>query len=146
MSLNANNKPVYAITPNCSVGALSNGSNLVTLGSDTNGQVVLTASASGTRVYTLLANNTDVNAYAVYVYIKLAGGSVLPLGIVNVPISAGNTTAAGNFDVIANLTGLPYDNTGKPYIELPASAILKVGNKASQTGTIYVTALGADYQ
>jgi hypothetical protein len=147
MSLNANNKPVYAITPENAVGALSNGSSVVTLGSDTNGVTVFTASASGSRVYGLIASNNDTNAVGMLVYIKLSS-TIIPLGIVNIPASAGNTTAAGNFDVLANLSGLPYDNTGKVYIEMAASAVLKVGNIASQTSakTVYVSALAADYQ
>lgn len=147
MSLNNNNKPVYAITPQNSVAALSNGSSVVTLGSDSNGVAVIHASAAGTRVYSLVASNSDTNAVSMLVYI-LNSTTVTPLGIVSVPGSAGNSTTIGNFDVLANLTGLPYDNTGKVYIELGANCYLKVGNTATQTSgkTVYVSAMAADYQ
>jgi hypothetical protein len=84
----------------------------------------------------------------VYIY---RGTTVIPLGLVNVPLSSGNTNAARfNVDFLdgINIVGLPIDNTGKRYIPLMANDILKVGSLAglSLTKTCWVHASGSDYQ
>jgi|GEM_PF-1798146 hypothetical protein len=152
MSLNANNKPVYAITPINSSGSVSNTSSHGTIGVDSSSSptpaLIVTASASGSRVYSLIATNSDSHAVDLLFYI-LDGSNVYPIGIVNIPASAGNATNTLAVDCLSSSTmvGLPYDNTGKPYIELKASAKLKAVNLANQTaGSVYITAMGADYQ
>ena len=152
MSLNANNKPVYAITPVNSGGSISNTSSHGTIGVDSTSNptpaTVFTASASGSRVYSVIASNSDTNVVNVLFYI-LDGSSVYPLGIVNVPLSSGNAANTLAIDCLSAtyMPGLPYDNTGKPYIELKASAKLKAVNLANQAaGSVYFTAQGADYQ
>lgn len=149
MSLSANQIPVYSITPKTGVGAIVASSNTVTLGSDTNGATIFTASASGSRVYSLVANTNDnVAAVNVLLYI-LSGASVRPLGIINVPLSSGNVATIVNVDCLnpAVLNGMPIDNTGKRYIELGANEVLKCGALAnlSAAKTCYVTAQAADY-
>jgi hypothetical protein len=147
--LSANQIPVYAITPKTGVGTISASSNTVTLGSDTNGATIYTAGASGGRVYSLMASTDDTVTVNVFLYI-LKSSTVEPIGMVNVPLSSGNTNAARfPVDMLspANLPGLPLDATGKPYIELGPNEVLKCGALANLTAAkkCYVTAQGADY-
>lgn len=149
MSLNANQIPVYSITPKTSVGVATGSSNTVTMGSDTNGVAIFTASASGSRVYSLVANLNDTAAGNVMLYI-LNGATVRPLGLINVPLSSGNVANVLNVDCLnpAVLNGMSIDNTGKRYIELGASEVLKFGMLANLSAgkSCWVTAQGADYQ
>ena len=146
--LSANQIPVYAITPKTGVGAIAASSNTVTLGSNTNAATIFTASASGSRIYSLVANTDDTVAVNVFLFIY-SGSSVRPLGIVNVPASSGNLANTLAVDMLdpTVLKGMPIDNTGKRYIELGANEVLKCGALANLTSakTCYVTAQGADY-
>jgi hypothetical protein len=148
MALNANQIPVYGISPKNSVADL-NAASAGTLGADTNGVAAYTASASGSRVYSLVATTTDTAAVNLFVYI-LDSATVIPLGIVNVPLSSGNLANTLAVDVLdpTVLKGMPIDNTNKRYIELKASAVLKVAVLANMTAAkhCYVSAQGADYQ
>lgn len=147
--LSSNQIPVYAITPRTSVGLVAASSNTVTLGSNTNAATILTAGAAGSRVYSLMACTDDTVTVNIFLFIY-RGTTVQPLGMVNIPLSAGNTNAA-RFPVdmlsMANLPGLPLDSTGKPYIELGPNEVLKGGALANLTTakTVWITAQGADY-
>ena len=147
--LSANQIPVYAITPKTGVGLIAASSNTVTLGSNTNSATIFTASASGSRIYSLMASTDDTTTVNVFLFIY-RGTTVQPLGLVNVPLSSGNTNAARfPVDILAsaNLPGLPVDVTGGPYIELGANEVLKCGALANLTAskTCWLTAQGADY-
>lgn len=149
MTLNANQIPVYAITPLTGVGVIAASSNTVTLGSNTNAATIATAGASGARVNSLMASTDDTVTVNVLLFIY-RGTTVQPLGMVNIPASSGNTNAARfPVDLLdpTNLPGLPIDNTGKRYIELGPNDVLKCGALANLTAakTCYVTAQGAQY-
>ncbi len=149
MSLNANQIPVYAITPKTGVGVIAASSNTVTLGSNSNAATIFTASASGSRVYSLIGTTDDTVTVNVLLFIY-RNTTVQPLGIVNIPLSSGNVANTLNVDMLdpTVLKGLPIDNSGKRYIELGANDVLKCGALANLTSakTCYVTAMGADYQ
>lgn len=150
MALAAKNIPVVANVPNGGVALIAASSNTVTLGSNTNGATAYTAGTAGGRVMSLTAVTDDTVTVNVFVYIY-RGTTVIPLGLVNVPLSSGNTNAARfNVDFLdgINIVGLPIDNTGKRYIPLMANDILKVGSLAglSLTKTCWVHASGSDYQ
>lgn len=150
MALAAKNIPVVANVPNGGVALIAASSNTVTLGSNTNGATAYTAGTAGGRVMSLTAVTDDTVTVNVFVYIY-RGSTVIPLGLVNVPLSSGNTNAACfNVDFLdgINIVGLPIDNTGKRYIPLMANDILKVGSLAglSLTKTCWVHASGSDYQ
>ncbi len=150
MSLSAGQIPLVANVPNGGVALIQASSNTVTLGSDTNGATAYTAGASGGRVLSLTAVTDDTVTVNVFVYI-LRSATVIPLGLVNVPLSSGNTNAARfNVDFLdgINILGLPIDNTGKRYIPLKGNDVLKVGALANLTAakTCWVHASGADYQ
>jgi len=147
--LSGNQVPVYAITPVTWVGVIAASSNTVTLGSNTNAATILTAGASGARVYSLMASTDDTVTVNVFLFIY-RGTTVQPIGMVNIPLSSGNTNAARfPVDLLdpTNLPGLPIDNTGKRYIELWPNDVLKCGALANLTAakTCWVTAQGAQY-
>lgn len=147
--LSANQIPVYSITPLTGMGLITGSLNTVTLGNNTNGATIATAGASGARIYSLMASTDDTVTVNVFVYI-LRGAVVQPLGMVNVPLSSGNTNAARfpvDFLSPVNLPGLPLDNMGKSYIELAANDVLKCGALANLSSgkSCWVTAQGAQY-
>ncbi len=150
MSLSAGQIPLVANVPNGSVALIAASSNTVTLGSNTNGASAYTAGAQGGRVYSLTAVTDDTVTVNVFVWI-LRSATVIPLGLVNVPLSSGNTNAARfnvNFLDGANITGLPLDNAGNRYIPLMPNDVLRVGALANLTAakTCWVQAQGSDYQ
>ena len=149
MALTNGQIPVLANVPNSGVAVLS-GTTIGTLGFDTNGVVAYTAGSLGGRVYSLMGYTTDTVTTNIWVYI-LRGVTVLPVGLVNIPLSAGNTNASRfNIDFLdgINILGLPLDNTGKRYIPLQGGDRLKVSTLANLTATraAWVVAHGADYQ
>jgi len=150
MALAAKNIPVVANVPNGGVALIAASSNTVTLGTDTNGATAYTAGTAGGRVMSLTAVTDDTVTVNVFVWI-LRGATVIPIALVNVPLSSGNTNAARfNVDFLdgVNIVGLPLDNTGKRYIPLLAGDVLRVGALANLTAakTCWVHASGSDYQ
>lgn len=147
--LSAGSIPKYANDPNSGMATISGSSNTVTLGSDTNGVTVYTAGASGGRVYTLVANTDDTAAVNVLLYI-LNSSTARPLGIVNVPLSSGNSSGVLNVNMLDStvLKGMPLDAAGNRYIPLAENEVLKCGALANLTSgkKCYVTAEGSDYQ
>ena len=150
MALAAKNIPVVANVPNGGVALIAASSNTVTLGTATNGATAYTAGTAGGRVMSLTAVTDDTVTVNVFVWI-LRGATVIPIALVNVPLSSGNTNAARfNVDFLdgVNIVGLPLDNTGKRYIPLLAGDVLRVGALANLTAakTCWVSAHGNDYQ
>jgi len=150
MSLTAGQIPIVANVPNGGVGVIVASSNVVTLGSNTNGATAYTAGSKGGRVMSLTAVTDDTSTVNVFVWI-LRGSTVIPLGLVNVPLSSGNTNAARfNVDFLngANIVGLPVDNAGRQYIPLMPNDVLRVGSLTglSAAKTCWVQASGNDYQ
>lgn len=148
--LSAGQIPKVANVPNGGVGVIAASSNIATLGSDTNGVDVYTAGTQGGRVYSLLGSTDDTVTSNIFLWI-LDGATVKPLGLVNIPLSSGNTNAARfcvDFLDGINIPGLPFDNTGKRYIPLKANEKLRAGSLAGLTAakSTWVTAMGADYQ
>lgn len=150
MSLSAGQIPLVANVLNGGVALIAASANTVTIGVNTNGANAYTAGASGGRVMSLTAVTDDTVTVNVFVWI-LRGATVIPLGLVNVPLSSGNTNAARfNVDFLdgVNILGLPIDNTGKRFIHLMAGDVLRVGALANLTAakTCWVSAHGNDYQ
>lgn len=150
MALSAGQIPLVANVPNGGVALIQASSNTVTIGVNTNGATAYTAGAQGGRVMSLTAVTDDTVTVNVFVWI-LRGATVIPLGLVNVPLSSGNTNAARfNVDFLdgVNILGLPIDSTGKRYIPLMPNDILRTGALANLTAakTCWVAAHGNDYQ
>lgn len=150
MSLSPGQIPLVANVPNGGVGLIAASANTVTLGSNTNGATIYTVGTKGGRCYMLTAVTDDTVTVNVFIYIY-RGTTVIPIGLVNVPLSSGNTNAARfnvNFLDGSNITGLPLDNAGNRYIPLMANDVLKCGALANLTAakTCWVQAQGSDYQ
>jgi hypothetical protein len=148
MAVLARDKAVFYNTPNVDVGsgtALTAG----TLGSNTNGVTCFTAGAYGAIVESLVISTDDTAAVNVYFYIY-RGTTVIPLGIVNVPVQSGDLATVSNIDALAGsgitLIGSIVNAQGKRIILLEASDELKFAVKANMTAgkNIFVTASGFD--
>lgn len=149
MSLNTNQKPIYAITPRTDVGVLD-AATAGAYGATTNAVTVLTAGSNGTRVKSLLLNTNDTAAVNVFVMVVGSDGTtVKPLGIVNVPLTSGAAASVYNVDAFDNnsIKGLPLDSAGKRYFDLGPSETLRVSVLANMTAAkkCHATAISADY-
>ena len=150
MSLSAGQIPKVANVPNGGVGVVTASANIVTLGVNTNGVSVYTAGTSGGRVMSLTGVTDDTVTVNIFVWI-LRSATVIPIGLVNIPLSSGNTNAARfNVDFLnaVNILGLPVDSAGRQYIPLMPNDVLRVGALAALTTakSVWVQAQGADYQ
>lgn len=149
MALTAGQIPLLANVINSGVGVLT-GTTIGTLGSNTNGITIYTAGSKGGRVISLMGSTDDTVTINVFLYIY-RGTTVIPIGLVNIPLSSGNTNAARfpvDFLNGTNLPGLPIDNTGRQYIPMLANDVLKATTLAnlSSSKSAWLTANGADYQ
>lgn len=149
MALSANQIPIVANVVRSGIGVLT-GTTIGTLGSNTNGVTIYTAGSAGGRVISLMASTNDTVTVNVFLYI-LRGATVVPIGLVNIPLSSGNTNAARfpvDFLNGVNLPGLPIDNTGRQYIPLIANDVLRASTLAnlSASQSAWITAHCADYQ
>ena len=152
MSLAAVNLPKYATVLNGSVGVLGTGASTVgatVIGIDgiaADAKVVYTAGAYGGMVESLIASINDTAAVNVLVYI-LDGSTVHPLGIVNVPLSSGNSGTVPAVDLINGLAGLPINSVYKKYIPLKPNLVLKVAVLAAMTinKILWVKSSGVDF-
>jgi hypothetical protein len=149
MALTAGQIPKVANVLNGGVAILT-GTTIGTLGSNTNGVLGYTAGSQGGRVISVMATTDDLTTINVFVYI-LRGATVLPIGMVNIPASSGNTNAARfpvDFLNGTNLPGLPVDNTGRQYISLLAGDQLRFTTLANLVAGkfAYINVSGVDYQ
>ena len=144
--------PKYANVLNSGVGVLGTGASTVgatVLGVDgiaADAKVCYTAGAYGGMLECLSINTNDTAAVNAFVYI-LDGVTVIPLGIVNVPLSSGNSATVPNVDGIAALLGLPVNAMGKKYIPLKGNQVVKVSVLAAMTANkiLWASATGVDY-
>jgi hypothetical protein len=131
--------------------AVLTGTTIGTLGSNTNGTTVYTAGSQGGRVISLTGATNDTVTVNVFIYI-LRGSTVLPVALVNIPLSAGNfnSTVRAVVDFLngSNIPGLPIDNTSRQYIPLMPNDVLRASTLANLSGgtSAWLTAHGQDYQ
>jgi hypothetical protein len=146
MAILARDKAVFYTVPNTDVGSGTN-TTAGALGANTNGVTCFTAGAYGAIVESLVISTTSTAAVNLFIYIY-RGSTVIPLGIVNVPLSSGNLGTVSNVDALAGsgitLIGLPVNAQGKRFISLEASDELKWAPLATVTGDVHVTAIGFD--
>lgn len=129
--------------------AVLTGTTIGTLGSNNNGTTIYTAGANGGRVISLTGATNDTVTINVFLYI-LRGATVIPVGLVNIPLSSGNTNAARfvvDFLNGTNIPGLPIDNTGRQYIPLMPNDVLRASTLANLSGgtSLWLTAHGQDF-
>ncbi len=134
---------------NSGVGVLA-GTTIGTLGSNTNGTTIYTAGAFGGRIVSLIGATDDTSARDVWIYILRGGSTVIPIGLVNIPLSTGNLTASRfvvDFLNGTNIPGLPLENTGRQYIPLMPNDVLRASTTANLTSgrSLWITANGMDY-
>ena len=153
MTLTAGQIPRVANVITAGRVAVINATGVVTLGSDTNGQTLITADATYGGIVDHLTITTDDAAIAPLVHIYIKNGSdITPLGTVLVPVSSGNTSAVRwNVNCLdgAAILGLPIDGKGNRYIKLGAGDILKAGvlTSAPTAGkTVWLRSAGANFQ
>ena len=130
--------------------AVLTGTTIGTLGSNTNGTTIETAGTYGSRVISLTASTNDTVTVNVFLYILRGASTVIPLGLVNIPVSSGNTFAARfavDFLNGTNIPGLPLDNTGRQYIPLLAGDVLRATTLAnlSASTSCFIQAMALDY-
>jgi len=112
-------------------------------------KTLVTAGANGSIVDSINVSNTDsAVAYTLQVFVNDGTTSHL-LGSVNIPLSAGNTTAAPGIDILRSgqLPGVPVDSNGNYIIVLKGTYTLKVAVTVTVTAAKVVdcVAMGADY-
>jgi hypothetical protein len=152
MSLAAVNIPKYATVLNGGVAKLGDGASTVgatALGVDgiaADAKICYTAGAYGGMVESLIASTNDTAAVNVFIYV-LDGSTVHPVGIVNVPLSSGNSGTVPAVDLINGLAGLPINSVYKKYIPLRPNLVLKVAVLAAMTTNkmLWVKSTGVDF-
>ena len=114
-------------------------------------KTLYTGGSNGSRVENILVTNTDAAAaYAIQLTVVISATNYL-IGTVNVPLSAGNTTAAPTVNLLSALNNFgPYickDSNGNPYLYLANGAVLKVNSTTTVNTSKQVTffAQGGDY-
>jgi hypothetical protein len=107
-------------------------------------KTVYTAGASGSKVTSLVAQSTDTSARDVQISIT-NGGTSFPLGVVTVPIGAGNSGSVPAVNLLnaAELPGLALDSDGNPYIHLISGDTLTVSALTTVTAAKLITVIAA---
>ena len=115
----------------------------------------LTGGAAATKVAGLVASNTDAsNSYTLQLVYNqggsnssgtVTGGTNYLLGSSNLPISAGNVSAAPPVNLLASasIPGLPVDATGAPYLYVNSGDFLCVAVTGTVASGKLVSVVGA---
>lgn len=111
---------------------------------------VITAGASGTKITSILATNTDGTNRNVILQIVRATtqAGTYQLTFLQINASAGNINTTPSFNLLINIPGLPIDNDGNPYLFLQSGdkiqALLDAG-AVTAGKLISVLAIGGDF-
>jgi hypothetical protein len=135
MSLNANQIPIYTITPVTSVAVL-NATSAGTYAATTNAVIGCTAGANGAVIDSVIASSNDTAAINLNMMIVDSGGNNPRwIGQINVPITAGSVASTLAVDCLLSTVsvGLPRDNNGKTIIRLAPSETLRFSPVATMT-------------
>lgn len=118
--------------------ALQNGKVQILPADTTTNKTVVTAGAQGTKVSSLIITSTDTSARDVLIGIA-NGGTTFPLGMISIPITAGNTNAIPAVNGFAvqsgggGIQGLAVDSNGNPYLDLVSGDTLIVAAQSTVT-------------
>ncbi|MGP8215440.1 MAG: hypothetical protein ACLQQ4_07750 [Bacteroidia bacterium] len=154
--------PSYASTPIMSGGILNNStSSTAATYTGTNAMnnycvEIFPGTTNGSRVYSVIVSTNSTTTNNVVWIFAWNGTTVLPICQVNIPENSGNSSTGvlPMIDVlsIVNCPGLPFDNTGKQYIELgsvtsgtPYSLYMAVGAALGSGTIITAVTMGANY-
>ena len=106
-----------------------------------------TAGASGSRIDTLFATNTDTgNAYVLQLSIQKSGVDYI-IGEVNVPLGAGTNGSAKSVAVLnsTDIPGLAYTEGGALYLATGASLRAKCKTTVAGANTVSISGCAVDY-
>jgi hypothetical protein len=108
-----------------------------------------TASTDDAVVKAINVASLDSAARVMSVWVIGTNSQPILLGAVNIPANSGNNGTAATVDLLGGtlMPSLPYDNSGKRVLPLPAGYILKAGTTTTVTSaqSITVTAIAEDY-
>jgi hypothetical protein len=134
MALQTYEIPKYYTTPYRKVGVL-NAASAGALGADTNGVSIHTFTNDG-LLHSVQISSDDTAAVNVFLYLK-TGSTYIPLGIINVPASSGNSGSVGSVDGLAgsgvSIVGGWIEMNGKRVEFVPAGYELKCAVLANMT-------------
>lgn len=132
--------PQFVATPRNPTGSVVNANG-------TNFQTIFTAGASGARIDSVFATNTDVaNAYIVQVAVQKSGVDK-PLGEVTIPAGAGTNGAAKSVALL-NETDLPaiaYCESGALFLEAGCSLRVRTKSTVSGSNSVDFVGVAGDY-
>lgn len=118
--------------------------------SPSNTKLLYTAGANDSVLKSLIVSSDDSAARVLNVYVSPDSGTTKNwIGSVSIPITAGQTGAIANVDVLGSavLVGMCYDQSGKAVLPLAGTYRVYVGVQVAVTAakTVVVTAIGEDY-
>lgn len=123
------------------VGTPKNGKVQIANADASNNKTVVTAGSNGSKVTALQLQSDDTSARDVRISI-VNGGTTYPLGVVTVPIGAGNSGTVPSVDALnsAQMPGLPRDSDGNPCILLVSGDTFVVNALTTVTTAKLITA------
>jgi hypothetical protein len=143
-----------AVTPNSAVLPQTPRSALAQIANaaGTGPVALVTGGANASKINSVIASNTDTNAYTLQLLINsggavsggiVTGGTNYLLAAVSIPASAGNVAGTPPVAVLSvvNLPGIALDNAGMPYLYLDAGNFLCIALTAAVTTGKLVSAI-----
>ncbi|HTV90016.1 MAG TPA: hypothetical protein VME41_13460 [Stellaceae bacterium] len=139
------NSAILPQTPRSALAQIvnSNGTGLVPL---------VTGGANASKVSSIVATNTDTNAYTLQLVVNVGGslsggvvtgGAAYPIAAVSVPASAGNVAGTPPVGILgaATIPGVALDNAGAPYLYVNPGNYLCIALTAAVTSGRLVSAV-----
>lgn len=113
----------------------------------TNFKSVYTAGASGTRIDSLIASNSDTtNAYMLQIALQKSGVDYV-IGEVNLPAGSGTNGSQKSVAVLntTDIPGLTYTESGALYLETGVILRARVKTTVAGANTVQLSGFGGDY-
>lgn len=135
------NTPIYPQT-------ITNGLVQILNADAQNLKTIYTGGANGSKVEMLIVTSTDTADRDVQFSI-VNGGITYIIGTVKIPLNSGNTNSVVTVNILLNaqMSTLPRDANGNPYIYLANGSVLKAEALTTVTSgkTISIISSGGDY-
>lgn len=116
-------------------------------GDGTSFKTVLAAGASGTRIDTLIAANSDAaNAYVLQLAVQVSGVDNV-IGEVSVPLGAGTNGSAKSVAVLnpTDIPGLVYTEGGALFLANGATLRARVKSAVAGANSVSISGVAGDY-
>lgn len=111
-------------------------------------KTIYTAGPAGSKIELLIATSNDTSNRDIQLSIVNSTVTYI-LGTITIPLTAGtiNNVVTANLLGNSQITGLPKDSNGNPYIYLASGSVLKASALTSVTAakTISIISHGGDY-